>query len=258
MNTFTNTSPVSPKALQESDLQEYRQMGYLVIPKLVDEEYLGAMREEVLYILEAKGCSEKDLYESSGKSGKLIQSSQYLRGSLLDQLINGDATLGLASQLIGGQALRYLPFTAVKSAGGGGQFHFHQDNNYTQHEPALGSINIWVALVDMSEENGCLMVVPGSHDRQWPSRSSDDGDSHQQIDVDEKDRVPVVMKAGDAVAFTRWTVHGSGVNRSEQPRIAYALQYHREDVCFKDPESKELKRLKDHERWSTYPLETLV
>jgi hypothetical protein len=36
----------------------------------------------------------------------------------------------------------------VKAGGGGGTFPFHQDKNYTNHDPALGSINIWVALVD--------------------------------------------------------------------------------------------------------------
>src|SRR5690606_8282381 len=101
--------------------------------------------------------------QAQGTADKLKQSTKYLRQSHLDELINGDATRELASRLIDGPAVVYLPFTAVKAGGGGGQFHFHQDNQYTRHEPAMGSINIWVALVDMSPDNGCLQVVPRSH-----------------------------------------------------------------------------------------------
>ena len=35
---------------------------------------------------------------------------------------------------------------------------------------------------------------------------------------------------GDAVAFTRLTLHGSGANATDQPRLGYAVQYHRDDV----------------------------
>lgn len=210
MPSALETPVISSSSLSEGDLKTYREKGFLLLPKFVHQDHLCAMNEEVLDVLMANGCTREKLYQGEGAQGKLIQSLQYLKGGKLDELINSSETLEVASQLIGGPAIRYMPFTAVKCAGGGGPFHLHQDNNYTQHEPALGSLNIWVALVDMTLDNGCLVVVPGSHDRQWVSRPSDDGDNHQQIDVPDEQRVPVKMKAGDAVAFTRWTVHGSG------------------------------------------------
>jgi 2-oxoglutarate-dependent dioxygenase len=177
---------------------------------------------------------------------------------MLDELINGPAVKVIASRLLEGDARVYLPFTAVKSAGGGGMFHFHQDNNYTQHEPAMGSINIWVALVDMTPENGCLQVVPRSHlSGQLASRNSDDGDGHQQLDVDPKTCLPIRMRAGDAIAFTRWTVHGSGQNCTDQPRVAYALQYHRVDVKWFDRKDDQWKLLIDTPRFATPPVDVL-
>jgi ectoine hydroxylase-related dioxygenase (phytanoyl-CoA dioxygenase family) len=179
--------------------------------------------------------------------------SVYLAASKLDALINGPRTLAIASRLIGGPVHRYLPFTAVKSGGGGGTFHFHQDNNYTNREPAVGSINIWVALVDMTPENGCLQVIPRSHLKgQIKSHNSDDGDVHQQIDVQPIDCFPLRMRAGDAVAFTRWTVHGSGPNVTDEAWIAYALQYHREDVKWRDGE--QWKLLVETPRFATPPV----
>jgi len=232
-------------------------MGYLPLPGFVDGAVVDTMREEVLTVLEANGLSRESLAHASTTADKLRQHGQYLAGSLLDRLINGPETLAVASRLIGGQAIRYLPFTAVKAGGGGGTFHLHQDNNYTHHDPALGSMNIWVALVDMSPDNGCLQIVPRSHAGQLDSRTSDDGDSHQQVDIDPTTALPIRMRAGDAVAFTRWTVHGSGPNITDQPRIAYALQYHRDDVKWFDKEAGVWRLLAEVPRTATPPVDQL-
>ncbi len=249
---------VTPMALTDSEVRFYKEEGYLCLPGLVAAEAVAGLREEVMTVLEANGVPRASLGRATGAADKLRQCSQYLAGSLLDELINGEATMAVASRLIGGRAVRYLPFTAVKAGGGGGTFHFHQDNNYTNHDPAMGSINIWVSLVDMTPDNGCLQVVPRSHlQGQLSSRNSDDGDTHQQIDVDPLQCLPIRMRAGDAVAFTRWTVHGSGPNVTDQPRVAYALQYHRDDVRWLDKETNQWKLLIDTPRFGTPPVAKL-
>ena len=79
-----------------------------------------------------------------------------------------------------GPATLYLPFTAVKSGGGGGRFHFHQDNQYTRFDGP--GINIWIALSPMSPENGCLQVVPRSHlAGTLDSVENPDGDGHRTV-----------------------------------------------------------------------------
>ncbi|MEM9251333.1 MAG: phytanoyl-CoA dioxygenase family protein [Planctomycetota bacterium] len=256
-NTVADRPLVAPLQLHPAEVKFYKQEGYVVLPGFVAADAVERLREEVFDVLEANGVPRAGLNVATESADKLRQCGQYLKGSLLDELINGEATKSIAAQLIGGTAYVYARFTAVKAGGGGGTFHFHQDNNYTHHDPALGSINIWVALVDMTPENGCLQMIPRSHDHQWTSHNSDDGDTHQQIDVDPMDCKPIRMRAGDAVAFSRWTVHGSGPNTTDAPRVGYALQYHRDDVKFLDKESGEWKRLVDTPRWSTGPVDSL-
>lgn len=260
MGNHRRPAIVNRLALTPSEVKYYQNEGYLYLGGLVDAERVAVMREEVLDVVEAHhGVTRQALSCASEAADKLRQSGQYLRGSGLDELVNGEAIKAIASNLIGGEAHVYYPFTAVKAGGGGGQFHFHQDNNYTRHEPALGSINIWVALVDMSPENGCLQIVPRSHiNGQLASHNSDDHDAHQQIEVDPMECLPIRMRAGDAVAFTRWTVHGSGPNHTDQPRVAYALQYHRSDVKWQDPNTGKLALLVDSPRFNTRPVDKLV
>lgn len=249
---------VRPLTLTENEVYFYQQSGYLTIPGFLAPEVVTDLREQVLDVLEANGVSRAQMDHASATADKLRQNPQYLAGSLLDDLINGPNTLAIVSQLIGGRAVRYLPFTAVKAGGGGGQFHFHQDNNYTQHDPALGSINLWVALVDMTPENGCLQMVPASHKAgvlEW--ENAGDGDSHRKVKLDPKEFLPIRMRAGDAVTFTRLTVHGSGPNFTDKARVAYGLQYHREDVKFFDVRDETWKLLVEHRRFQTEPVEKL-
>ena len=258
MKTAAKPALITPMTLSDSEVAFYKNEGYLCLPGLIQSDAVTDIRDEILAVLQAHGMTQEDLNAASCSADKLRQYSEYLSGSLLDSLINGPQVKAIAARLFEGKAHVYLPFSAVKGAGGGGTFHFHQDNNYTQHQPAMGSLNIWVALVDMTPENGCLQVVPRSHlSGQLESRNSDDGDTHQQLDVQPMQCLPIRMRAGDAIAFTRWTVHGSGPNVSDAPRVAYALQYHREDVKWFDEQTQQWKLLIDSPRFSTPPVQQL-
>jgi phytanoyl-CoA hydroxylase len=218
---MTNALPevAAPLALTSGELKFYQAEGYLVIPNVLSPTIVSDLNGEVL-----------DCVTRLGKLGglKFQGTPEYLAGGRVEQFVNSANIHALAEQLLGGPSTLYLPFMAVKGQGGG-QFHFHQDNQYTRLDgPAL---NIWFALVDMSPENGCLCVIPRSHlNGTLESTLSGDGDQHKKVTFEPQDFLPVRMRAGDCIAFSRLTVHGSGPNTTDQPRLAYALQYHRDDV----------------------------
>ena len=268
MNTTAEAAPatdaplVTIESLTDAEVNFYQKQGYLTLPGFLRADAVGALRREVLEVVEgAFGLTEDDLRTSRDTGDALRQSSQYLRGSGLDEMINGDRTRGIASRLLGGEAHVYMPFTAVKAGGGGGKFHLHQDNQYTVHEPGEGSLNIWVALVDMTPEIGCLQVSPQSHLEGQIAKKSEEkhGGSEGFITPEqEAHRIfPVRMRAGDAIAFTRMTVHGSGPNSTSDPRVAYALQYHRSDVATRDKETGEMQLLTEHPRYAVTPVDEI-
>ncbi len=258
MATSPPRPPVRIPNLTDGEVNFYRRYGYLALPGFLDPEAVEPLRNEVLEVMASEGFDRARLDRAEETADKMRQANHYLAGSLLDELINGKPSLALASRLIGGPATRFLPFTAIKAGGGGGQFHFHQDNNYTRHDLPLGSINIWVALDDMVPENGCLLIVPESHRSgalDWVDAG--DGDRHRKVATSPEGAVPIRMRAGDAVAFTRLTVHGSGPNVTGRARIAYGLNYHRDDVKFLDTETGDWKLLVDEPRFRTPPVERL-
>src|SRR5207253_10828727 len=128
----------------------------------------------------------------------------------------------------------------------------------TRFEDGMLGINLWFALAAMSPENGCRMVVPRSHrGGTLESELSGDGDTHKKVKFEPADFLPLRMRPGDCVAFSRLTVHGSGPNTTSNPRVAYALQYHRNDVNARR-EDGEFKSLREFPRWSTKPVKVLT
>ena len=215
--------------LTPNEVKFYETQGYLYLPGLLSREDAAAIRDEVLHIMDGLGVSYERLCQAAETSDKLRQSPQYLAGSKVDALVNSANLVNLAGQLMQGPSTMYMSFTAVKNGGGGGKFHFHQDNMYTRFD-GPGN-NIWFALHEMTPENGCLMMAPRTHLRGTiDSVQSSDGDSHRMIALEPEDFVHVRMMPGDAVAFTRLTLHGSGPNMTNMPRIGYAVQFHRDDV----------------------------
>lgn len=245
---------VAEWSLSEGEVRFYQDEGYLLLPGLLADDALPTLQSEVLAVMEAAGMSLERLRRAQSSGDKLFQSGQYLSGSALDALINSQSLRHIAGQLMGGESSLYLPFSAVKSGGGGGTFHFHQDNQYTRFDGP--GINIWFALSDMSPENGCLQVVPRSHlSGTIDSVENPDGDGHRTVAQDPTRFLPVRMRAGDAIAFSRLTLHGSGPNHTDQPRLAYAVQFHRNDVSA--TWDGQTHRLVDHSRWPVAPVAEL-
>lgn len=118
----------------------------------------------------------------------------------------------------------------VKPPGKPGQ-PWHQDEHFipTRDRSLCG---VWIALDDADTENGCLWVLPGSHEAGilWPMRDQDapgyDGNQVAHgFPEDEAAAVPVEVRAGDVVCFNGYLLHGSRQNRSAH-RTRRALVNH--------------------------------
>ncbi|GLY82416.1 phytanoyl-CoA dioxygenase family protein [Actinoallomurus iriomotensis] len=104
----------------------------------------------------------------------------------------------------------------------------HQDNFYLRADPGT-CVAAWMALDPTDEENGCMMVVPGSQN--WPilcTAKADTRVSFTDVTVpvpDEHPSRPVRMEPGDVLFFNGSLVHGSRPNTSDD-RFRRALIGH--------------------------------
>ncbi|MEO6847555.1 MAG: phytanoyl-CoA dioxygenase family protein [Chthoniobacterales bacterium] len=214
----TLSRAVRPVTAEE--IKKYKEEGYFLFRGLVSPEVAKELYADIMNIMNVIGIG----------TTKLRQTAQYLHGTLLETYIQSKLLHQVAESLMEAKAHLYLPFTAVKSGGGGGRFHFHQDGNYTKFKKGTG-INLWLALVPMRTENGALRIVPRSHKGgEIGSENVGEGDTHVKVKNEPENSEVIEMEPGDVVAFTRYTVHGSGPNNTDAHRVAYAVQYFTEDA----------------------------
>ncbi|WP_228265926.1 phytanoyl-CoA dioxygenase family protein [Microlunatus elymi] len=124
----------------------------------------------------------------------------------------------------------------VKPPENGSPFPMHQDYPFFPHtHHRVGAVIFFFD--DAPVERGCLRVVPGSH-LAGPRKHDETGGYHLP-EVPIEDAIDIPAKAGDAIFFPYLTVHGSGVNVSDEMRTTWLVQ-------FRDPADPPAIKAHDH------------
>lgn len=96
----------------------------------------------------------------------------------------------------------------------------HQDWSIVD-ESRFRSFTIWVPLEDVTEENGCMYVLPGSNNYARGYRHISIDSIYGQIyNTVWEHMLPVHLKAGEAIVFDHAIGHASKPNTTSEVRIA--------------------------------------
>ncbi len=207
--------------VSRSDIAFYEANGYVVVKGIFSAEETAAYREHYM-ALRAEGSKPGDMVADTQKIGdplkafpRMIHMHRWDKPSLdfvLNERLGECLTAFLGNAPLAVQTMLYF-----KPAGARGQA-LHQDNFYLRAAPGT-CMAAWLALDPCDEENGCMRVVPGSHE--WPILcpvEADTAASFTNVTVpipEDLDAVPVLMEAGDVLFFNGSLVHGSYPNTSE-------------------------------------------
>ena len=108
---------------------------------------------------------------------------------------------------------------------------WHQDNTYWHSVQGTDVATVWLAIDDTDEDNGCMRVIPRSHDG-YPEldKVSTGANDLLGLTVDVTDdmqsaAVPLEMTAGSLSIHDSYVVHGSNANTSLRRRAAYTMRY---------------------------------
>jgi ectoine hydroxylase-related dioxygenase (phytanoyl-CoA dioxygenase family) len=124
----------------------------------------------------------------------------------------------------------------IKPPQSGHPFPMHQDNPFYIHTNDQ-YVDVLVHLDDTRHENGEIRFLAGSHKLgalEHVTQLADGTPCTPHLPTDEyrlEDTVPVPAKRGDVVFFNIYTIHGSYINMTRQPRRLVRLGYrHPENV----------------------------
>jgi phytanoyl-CoA hydroxylase len=221
----------------------YRANGYAVVSGLFDDASLLRWRDRLDAVVSGEVAPAKgmlvmeDVMVAKGVvtprvPGEAIAKIQdFENDEVLYSYVEDDRLLDCLEAFIGHDIFSIHTMLINKPPGVDGRHPLHQDLLYFPFRPADKIIATWTALEPVTRENGCLVVLPGSHTGELlPHENVDwefvNGGYWGAAGVDgDVERVHLEMNPGDTVFFHPVLIHGSGRNRSDGPRRAISAHY---------------------------------
>ena len=205
--------------LTEDQVQFYNDNGYVAPIDIFTEEEALAMRQELEAI-------EHDMPEAI--TGPNRNNVHYVL-PLFDRIAHNPKILDAVESLIGRNILVAGTTLFIKEPEQQGFISWHQDARYIGLEPH-NWVTAWLALSDVTTENGCMYMWPGTHKE--PLRDHVDTFGKDNLltrgqtvpDVPEDETVPIELKPGQLSLHHPRVIHGSGHNTSKERRIGFAIQ----------------------------------
>ena len=222
--------------LTRDQVERYRREGYVVVEDLVAAEALAELRrvtEEI--IATAHGVTSHtnvlDLEPSHTPERPRVRriKSPHLAHPFYWDMAGHPPVMAAIEPLIGSD-IRVRPGGKVnlKSAGYGAPVEWHQDWAFYPHTND-DVLAVGILLDDVDEDNGPMMVLPGSHLGPIHDHHANGafcgGIDLARTPLDLSGAVALTAPAGSVTIHHARLVHGSAVNRSDRPRRLLLFEY---------------------------------
>ena len=139
--------------------------------------------------------------------------------------------LDMVEQLIGEDIALWNSSFFAKPARVGSKTPWHQDGEYWPIRP-LATCTVWIAIDASTTRNGCLRVIPGSHQSRQLARHQQNNAEGLALNLelerdqfDESEAVNIELEPGQVSLHDVYLYHGSEANHSDSPRRGMTLRY---------------------------------
>jgi phytanoyl-CoA hydroxylase len=211
----------------------YDEQGFLLVKGMFTPEEAAALREEC-HALAARLSAHRNLdatWGSARAGNAAAQQTQVLHcndvqfyAAAFGRLIVDERLTAVAADIIGSPNVQ-LHHTKmfIKPPERGSPFPMHQDQPFFPHD-RHSMIAAIIHFDAAPVAKGCVRVVPGSH-KLGPIPHEPEGGWHlpfEQYPVESA--VPCEAEPGDVLFFSYLTIHGSGINTSNEARTTLLVQ----------------------------------
>ena len=234
--------------LSQQQIEQFWRDGYLVVESAVTGAQLAALRRELAgWIEESRAHAEPfgpptidgrprfdmgEEHSAASPALRRVNNPSDISAAYMEVVKNA-AMVDMVADLIGPDVKFHHCKINVKLPGSKTEVGYHQDFPYTPHTND-DIVTALLMLDDMTPENGCLTVVPGSH--RGPLHSLFEGGTFVgYISAEVAARLrpaqqPITGPAGSVCLMHTRLVHGSDANWSAQPRGLYICVYSAADA----------------------------
>jgi phytanoyl-CoA hydroxylase len=232
---------VSPQFSAES-LSNFERDGFVIARSLIAPDFCSRLRDVVEQHLEwLSGQIEfeadlnypgapESLDAEGGKTPRRLKQAMS-RDTIFAELVMLPGVIDRMRQLLGPELavpLAHHNCVMTKQPGYSSDTGWHQDIRYWSFEkPDL--VSFWLALGPETVENGCLHVIPGTHQQPF-DRSQLDGELFLREDLEQNAPIidrkqPVELQSGDVLFFHAKTFHAASRNHTDVPKYSVVFTF---------------------------------
>ncbi len=205
--------------LSPEQIKQYKEEGYIAPINVFSTDEASEIRKEIELI-------EKNW---PGALDGLGRNYIHLISPVFDKIPHNSKILDAVESIIGKDILVCGTTLFIKNPDQKGFVSFHQDAKYIGLEP-YNWVTGWLAVTDTNEENGCMRMWKGSHkeDLKFHNQKFNEnnlltrGQTVENVPINVT--TPVILKAGQLSLHHPKIIHGSGLNKSKDRRIGFAIQ----------------------------------
>ncbi|MDI3325794.1 ectoine hydroxylase [Pontibacterium granulatum] len=224
--------------LTESQIRSYDENGFLIVENLFSEQELTELQQELARLKDNASQDHPQETISELDSGEMRSVFQVHQLSRIYKKLAADQRLaGIARFLLNDEVYIHQSRVNYKPGFRGKEFYWHSDFETWHTEdgmPRMRALSMSITLTDNYEQNGPLMLIPGSH-RQYLVCEGDTPENHHEHSlkkqeygvpsdnmlsqlVEQSEIVTGTCKAGSVIIFDCNVMHGSNGNITPHPR----------------------------------------
>ena len=233
------------KYLSQTQKQSWNEKGFILIPNFFPEDKCIEINQTVIAIVRSMVGNSKEFnhaYIDQGHIGiremkpshkieniedEMSKVFRLHQTGIFNEFIKRDDLLNIVEDILGENIDCFLSQFIFKNPGAWGQ-PWHQDSSYFPFDRAP-QVGAWLATSAATKENGCLVILPGSHKEVIHEHLPDDrpGSNYGYTEIkdhDFKKEMPLFLNTGDLLLFHSFLMHKSYDNKSNNRRTA--MVYH--------------------------------
>ena len=159
------------------------------------------------------------------------KSKSHLLFDWANKIIFEKKILSVVKDILGQNVVAWNSLIFMKPPKSKKYVSFHQDQNYWNIKMDKG-LTVQIALSPSNIENGCLQILPNSHNQDYSHLDKKDTNNllarGQEVQLTEKEKnnlEKIILNPGEFCIFHGNIVHGSNINNSDDYRVLFSIRY---------------------------------
>jgi ectoine hydroxylase-related dioxygenase (phytanoyl-CoA dioxygenase family) len=203
-------------ALTRAEVDFFTANGYLGPFRAVSEADMATIRAQI----------DQDVLATDGPNPRSRVGSRHMDRRVIYDLATHPAIIERMASIYGPDLIMWATNLWLKNPGGA-EIPWHQDINFWPLEPPV-NISAWIAIDNVTVENSCVQIIPGSHRRPIPHIQADDemafGEMADPAYYDVNQALDMELRPGEFFLFTERLLHRSSKNVSDKRRLGMSMR----------------------------------